>query len=240
MNQLYAGSEPAGQVSCCAGREWMAKSCDRLLTALSAASCAVTPASCFGRQVAEFLAAVLNSTVQIPLAYPHAAGSGESLVAWSNATPWGADMPNLCLQVHTYGAGPVFTVLERELISKVRYWVADSVGSSRAMLLGGSFLPQPEILLGQVAALAGFDSNSADGVFAPGVYSSALLPTWYDQEVALLNSELTDVALCSQGSYSNMTALLVARNKHFPHVVQEGWQAGDCPLVYTSVQARDL
>ncbi|KAJ1471877.1 pyridoxal phosphate-dependent transferase [Baffinella frigidus] len=104
MNQLYAGSEPAGQV-------------------------------------AEFLAAVLNSTV------------------------------------HTYGAGPVFTVMERELIA-------------------------------QVATLVGFDADEADGVFAPG------------------------------GSYSNMTALLVARNELFPHVSRQGWQEGDRPVVYTSVQAH--
>jgi hypothetical protein len=27
-----------------------------------------------------------------------------------------------------------------------------------------------------------------------------------------------------QGSHSNMTALLVARNERFPHVSKEGWQ----------------
>jgi len=58
------------------------------------------------------------------------------------------------------------------------------------------------------AARFGFDPETADGCLNPG------------------------------GTMSNMMAVLVARNEHFPHVRLEGWKAGDQPVAFTARQSH--
>jgi len=79
--------------------------------------------------------------------------------------------------LHTFAAAPVFSVLEREMIT-------------------------------QVAAILQMNTETVDGVFAPG------------------------------GSYANMVSMLVARNEFFPHVREDGWNAEDRPVAFTSVQSH--
>lgn len=54
----------------------------------------------------------------------------------------------------------------------------------------------------------GFDVNTADGVMNPG------------------------------GTMSNIMALLVARNEHFPHVRLDGWKTEDQPVAFTAAQSH--
>ena len=58
------------------------------------------------------------------------------------------------------------------------------------------------------AAKFGFDPETADGVINPG------------------------------GTMSNIMAVLVARNEHFPHVRMDGWKPEDQPVAFTSRQAH--
>ena len=58
------------------------------------------------------------------------------------------------------------------------------------------------------AAQFGFDPETADGVINPG------------------------------GTMSNIMAVLVARNEHFPHVRLEGWKPEDQPVAFTARQSH--
>ena len=48
----------------------------------------------------------------------------------------------------------------------------------------------------------------------------------------------SDGVMCPGGSYSNLMAVLVARQKHFFRVKQDGWQAQDRPVLFVSSSAH--
>jgi len=63
-------------------------------------------------------------------------------------------------------------------------------------------------VIAQCSAMFGYDPKLSDGLFVPG------------------------------GSYANLVSVILAKNKYFPHAIEEGWRAEDRPVVVNSKQGH--
>lgn len=60
---------------------------------------------------------------------------------------------------------------------------------------------------------------------------------WMGQQFGF-SKEHIEGTLNPGGSMSNLMALLLARNEHFPHVKKQGWARNDRPVAFTAVQSH--
>lgn len=96
-----------------------------------------------------------------------------------------------------------------DAIGQIAEWVLASLNTNVHTFAVSPALSAIELaMVEQLCARVGFPADCRDGVFCPG------------------------------GSMSNLTAVVAARHRHFPHVRRSGWRPDDQPVILASAQAH--
>jgi len=94
--------------------------------------------------------------------------------------------------------------------------------------------------IGQIAELVTSVLNTATHVY----HVSPVFSCMEVESIRILGEKFgfkadrIDGTLNPGGSMSNFMALFAARHEHFPHVRKQGWQPGDKPVIFASVQSH--
>eukprot|EP00049_Salpingoeca_infusionum_P002085 m.53943 g.53943 ORF g.53943 m.53943 type:complete len:358 (+) comp11378_c1_seq2:272-1345(+) len=84
-------------------------------------------------------------------------------------------------------------------------------------------------------------------VFNTNVHTYAVSPVFAVMETAVIkrvaallgfNPDTAEGSLVPGGTYANLTGMIIARHKYFPHVRMEGFRAEDKPIALCSAQAH--